>query len=518
MSNQSKSRQISDFLSQTALPSDTQLTYISGGVNYRISLTDFLSSIGVSGSIVQDGDSLGTPILNTAGSINNIRNLEPGAGIKTSVSPQNGATIEHNFKADVVGAQVVNDLTLSSPTFRSLVAGSGVSVSQSGNEIQIALTGTPASTKTVIVNSISDFPAAVAGVITLNDDTEYLIRNDISTSNRFVLGSNCVLDGASNIVIALTYTGTGVMFTSANKSWTIRNISAICLTGTFAAISGTGSETFQMLSVNVKASTLGTASSLAGFHIHDTEQTVTTNGFVFSGSNNVALIEASLSTISAGVLYDLGTSTFSGFSITDNFTTINGTSVFLSGAASSANMNAGSLGSVHNCRFFGTGTPLQTITTADSKWQFFLSDKIKDTTRDCLMSQVANATNTVITTVSTPVKLLGAWTEELADSFTTDATGKIIYTGLKDVEVNVDMSFTGAAVSGGSKDFAYYVAKNGATITNSGAANTASSSVAGRTSLMWRLSLVTNDYIEAFVENNTDTIDMLITNAVIRIA
>jgi len=133
------------------------------------------------------------------------------------------------------------------------------------------------------------------------------------------------------------------------------------------------------------------------------------------------------------------------------------------------------------------------------------------------MSQSANATNTVIAAINTPVKLLGAWTEQLADQFSTDATGKITYTGLKDIEVNVDMSFTGAAVSGGSKSFAYLVAKNGSVVTSSAAANTASSSVPGRTSLMWRLSLVTNDYIEAFVENRTDAIDMLITDAVLRI-
>jgi len=363
MSNQTNSRQISDFLSQASLPSDTQLTYISGGVNYRISLSDFIASIGVTGTIVQDGDPLGTPVLNTAGSVNNIRNLESGSGIKTSVSPQNGATIEHNFKADTVGAQVVDDLTLSSPTFRSLVAGAGMSVSQSGGEIQIALSGTPASTKTVIINSISDFPAAVAGVITLNDSTEYLIRNDISTSNRFVLGNNCVLDGASNIVVALTYTGTGVMFTSVNKSWTIRNISANCSTGSFCAISGTTSEIFQILGVKIAASSLGTVSGLAGFHIHDAQLNVTTTGFTFSGTNNVALIEASLGTINAGTLFNLGTATFAGFSVTDNFVTLNGTSIFLSGAAASANMIAGSLGAIHNCRFFGTGTPLQTILT-----------------------------------------------------------------------------------------------------------------------------------------------------------
>ena len=518
MSNQSSGRKISQFLAQTSIPSDAEITYISGNTNYRITLADFLSSIGVTGTIVQDGAVTGTPILNTAGSVNNIRNLEPGSGIKTSVSPENGATIEHNFSEDIVGVKLITDLTADSPIFRSLVAGSGINISGSGDEIQVALSAVPVSTKTVIVNDINDFPAAVSGVITLADDTEYAVRNDISTANRFVLGDNCVLTGSDAAVITLAYTGSGIMFTSLNKTWTLANITISCTSGTFIDFDGTSTEIFQIRNSVVIADTLGTIDDFSGIHFDDLQLTVATNGFLFGGTNGVILLEANLTTIGAGTLYDLGTATFGSFSVTDAFVTLNGTSVFMDGAASSANIDVGGLGSVHNCRFFGAGTPLQTIDPNDLRWQFFINDDIDDTHKDCLMSQISNVTETVITVASTPVKLAGTWTDEESQQFTTDATGKMTYVGVKDIDLNVDMSFSGAPVSGTNKDITFYVAKNGSVVTNSGAANRISAGSIARTSLMWRIPLSTNDYIEAFVENNTDTINVLITDAVMRVS
>jgi hypothetical protein len=192
--------------------------------------------------------------------------------------------------------------------------------------------------------------------------------------------------------------------------------------------------------------------------------------------------------------------------------------VFIDGAASSANLNSGGLGSVHNSRFFGTGTPLQTITTADVRWQFEINDDIADTSKDCLMSQIANATATVITVTGTPVKLAGTWTEEDAFFFTTDATGKMTFIGEKDIEVDVAFSFSAAPVSGTNKSTAFYVAKNGTHIPNSKAFNNLSAGNVSRTTLIWRVGLTNGDYIESFVANDTDTINILVTDAVMRLS
>ena len=518
MSNQSKDRKISELVAQTALPADAYITYISNNTNYRISLADFVASLGVTGTIVQDGDVLGTPVLNTSGSVNNIRNLEPGSGISTSVSPENGITIEHNFIEDTGGVTAVVDLTADQPKFRSFVAGSGISVGASNGEIQIALSGIPTSTKTVVVNSINDFPAAVSGVITLQGDTEYAIRSDITTADRFVLGNKTVINGSDSVVITLTYSGSGIMFTSLNDNWSASKITFSCTSGTFLSFTGTSTEIFQLHECVVTADILGTIDDFAGIHFDDTQFTVTTDGLLFGGVNGVILLEANLGVIAAGTLYDLGTATFSGFSVTDAFVTLNGSSVFLDGAVSSANITSGNLGSVHNSRFFGTGTPIQTISTADIRWEFRVNNGIPDTNKDCLMSQISNATATTIAIATTPVQLEGTWTEEDAFFFSTDTAGTMTYLGEKDIEVNVDMSFSAAPVSGSNKSVNFYVAKNGTHIPNSRAFNNISTGDLSRTTLLWRVSLSQNDYIEAFVANDTDTIDILVSDAVLRLS
>lgn len=518
MSNTSGNRKISQFLAQTSLPSDAFLTFVSSGTNYKISLSDFQASLGVTGSIVQDGDPLGTPILNTAGSVNNIRNLEPGSGIKTSVSPQNGVTIEHDFLEDTTGVELITDLSAAQPKFRSLVAGAGLNIAGSGDTIQVSLSAIPVSTKTIIVNDINDFPAAVSGVITLADDTEYAIRNDITTANRFVLGNNCVLSGSDNITVNLTYSGAGVMFTSVNKNWTIKNMTCTFSSGTFVDFDGTSVEVLQIVACKLIGSIIGTIDDFAGIHIDDTQMTIATNGILFGGTNGVILLESNLGAINAGTFYDLGTATFNGFSITEAFVTLNGSSVFLDGLTGSGNITTGNLASVHNCRFFGTGTPVQTIGVDDLRWAFFLNNNVDDTEKSALSSQVSNATETVIAVAATPVKLAGTFNDEHSPQFTIDSTGKMTYEGLNTVHADITMSFSSAPVSGSNKSINFYAAINGSVITNSRAFNNISAGDPARTTLVWHATISNGDYVEAFVANDTDTINVLVTDAVLRVS
>lgn len=72
-------------------------------------------------------------------------------------------------------------------------------------------------TNVVEVFNMNDFPAPSAGVITLATGTLYIIKAALSTSDRFVIPAFGVVNiTAENIQTnTLTYTGTGVLFTSA---------------------------------------------------------------------------------------------------------------------------------------------------------------------------------------------------------------------------------------------------------------------------------------------------------------
>lgn len=512
------SKKISDFLAwgNQAIPDSGSVTFVYNGVNYKQTYQNFVNNLGVTGSIAQDGAPTGTPILDIQGTVNAIRNLEDGSGVKTSVSPENGAKIEHNFIQNATGVALVKDLAVAQPEFRSIVAGSGVNVSATNGTIQIALSATPATTKTVIVNEIGDFPAPSAGVITLDANTEYAVRNDITTTNRFILSNNTVINGSDDSVVALTYTGAGVMFTANAADCKIRDIKTVCTSGTLLDFNGSGTEVFQFLSSTVDCATFGTIDGVGGLYIDGCVISCSTSGVSFGGANGVALIDSISATMAAGTFADLNAATFDGFSITECFVTVNGSSVFVDGAAGSANINAGGLGSIHNCRISGAGTALQTITDNDVRWQFLINDEIVDTHKDCLMSLIGNVTETVITVASTPVKVAGTWTQEHASQFSTDSTGKMTYNGIKETHFDVTFSFTGGPVAS-TKNYAFYLAKNGTVIPNSVAADSSSSTVPGRTTLVWRIPLVAGDYLEAFVENRDDTVNMLITDAVMRV-
>jgi len=176
----------SDFVSTSTVDDASFFDMVVNGTNLKIPKADLITALGMTGSLSQVGSVTGTPVLDAAASADKlIRNLESGSGVKASVSPENGITLEHNFTFDDTGAPLTPDSSATSPTIRSLVAGSGVSVGASGDIIQIALSAVPASTKTVVINQISDFPTAVVGVIPLAANTDYLLTNDMSTSLSF---------------------------------------------------------------------------------------------------------------------------------------------------------------------------------------------------------------------------------------------------------------------------------------------------------------------------------------------
>ena len=516
--NRAQGRKKSLFPGSTTIPAGATFDFVAPGVNYKILIEDMIAGLGVTGTIVQDGALTGTPVLDTQGSVNNIRNLEDGPGVKASVSPENGITLEHNFTADTGGVPILIDADQIAPKIRSITAGAGINVSSTNGSIQIALSSTPVSTKTVIVTQMSDFPAAVGGVIALDDDTEYAILNDLTTSSRFVLGNNTVLSGSDNAVVSLTYDNTGIMFTSVNKTWKIKGLTINCASGEFVHISGTASNVFQLSDCVVVANTLGEVNGMGGMQIDGVQFQVTTGGFIFSGAIQVALIEDLLTTISAGTMFSLGAAVFNALSFDNNFTTLAAGTTFLSGLAGSGNIAVGGLGTLHNSRFFGSGAALSGIADGDIRWQFFINDTIPDTHQDGMVSLSGNLTATTITAALTPVKIAGTWAVEHQSYFTCDTTGRCTYNGVKDTHVDITASFSGAPVSGTNKLIDFYAALNGSHIPKSGALNNLSAGDISRTTVVWRVTLSPGDYIEVFVENESDATDVLVTDAVLRVS
>ena len=195
----------SDFEALTSITPGSYFGFFYNGYNYKITYANFISGLGVTGTIVQDGAVTGTPVLDVSGTVNNIRNLENGSGITASVSAENGITLAHNFTVNSTGSPLMLNTSALSPTFVSLVAGTGITLAAASNTITI--TNAPAAaqvrgqvymqgnaTATVIASTAT--PVLVAGTWTV----------DLSTN------ATCTTAGR------ITYTGTTTQILTINAA------------------------------------------------------------------------------------------------------------------------------------------------------------------------------------------------------------------------------------------------------------------------------------------------------------
>jgi len=207
-------RKKSQFVAKTTVEAGGYFDYVVNGYNYRIAYTDFIGGLGVTGTIVQAGAVTAAPILDTQGTVNNIRGIENGSGIAANVSASNGVEIKHNFTASAVGTPVLLSTTATSPIIASLVAGSGISLAVSGttgieissvaNDIYAQSTMHGNATNTVIsvagtavlaagtwvAGLTSNFVATTAGRLTYSGSSTEVVGVQASLTLKPVSGNN----------------------------------------------------------------------------------------------------------------------------------------------------------------------------------------------------------------------------------------------------------------------------------------------------------------------------------------
>lgn len=179
----SQGRRKSRFPANTTIPSDATFDFVSNGVNYKITVADFFAALGVTGTIVQAGAETGTPVLDPQGSVNAVRNLENGPGVKAQVSPENGITLEHNFAQDAGGVPILLNAASEQPIFVSLSGGPGVSVELKDGVIVfsdgIPLSSLSTQTDGVTVPiSAQDTPVRIEGTWNNNGSSGFEVSGD----------------------------------------------------------------------------------------------------------------------------------------------------------------------------------------------------------------------------------------------------------------------------------------------------------------------------------------------------
>ena len=520
----SSGRRKSRFEAVTAVPAGAYQDLFMNGVNVKISYENYLAGLGVSGSIVQAGNVLGTPVLDIQGTVNAIRNIEDGSGIKSSISIENGLTLEHNFSFSTVGASLAVDPTAAQVAMRSVVGSDGINVSQSGEQIQVALVDAPQTTKTVIVNSIADLPTPDAGVITLVTETLYLFVNDVDIGANVLEagGPSVVIDGGDVALITLTSSTAGDLITSNGYGISVKNIMISAATARVFNVN----DTLLQTTCTIKDVTITVCDKvgifdgvsiglIADFFVG----TAVSGGIEFANPTNAFIIDRAIIVVTAGDCLTLGNAVFGGMTVSNCLFRLEGTATaVMSGLANSGNVEAIGSATFFNNRMLinSGGTELVGITNSDDRWEFLANDDIADTRPDSLISLSGNATQTLISGVNIPTMVAGTWVPQLESQIAADAAGRSTYTGGRGFTGPIDISFSLLTASGGDKQLTAYIAINGVVVPETGVQTTASSSKAGTGVCLWQHIFVAGDYVELFVENNSNT-DNIIVNSVHRI-
>ena len=511
----------SQFPSQTSLPSDAVIPYVSGSTNYTIALANFQASLGVTGTISQEGVT-GTPVLDVQGAAKKIRNLNSGFGIAIDLNEENGIDISTDFTFNDAVAAIVDDPLSSSPVFRSIVAGAGINVSEEAGRITISESGAPVGANVVVVYSESDFSTQDATTITLSSNTAYIFAAPVSTAKRFIVGSGVTITSYTNFVQTLEYTGTDVMFTIASGNVAIYALRFRCPNGTVFSHAGNGQlqmERSACLScVNVGTITAAGVTSLNWTNC--SFPAISGNGLVLSGTFFVCSFTKQYhqTTNASGILFDITGAIFSAFEIADaEFIGVAGTKA-LKGAAASANIISGSVATVRDSNLSGGGsTPLTGITISDIRWVFAGNGGTEDTIEDALIFFRNNVTATAIGVTNTPYLVAGTWVQSRVSKFTSTSAGRATFTAERAITVPVDVALQLKMASGGTVNVTTYLAKNGSVISDSAITSSVSSSSLTGVNIHWQITLNPNDYLEVFVANNTNTVGVIADQALLRI-
>lgn len=511
----------SDFVLVDSSESNDTFDLVRNGQNLKIKQSSLISDFGVSGTLETRGEVTGTPVLTVIAGVNYIRNILGGAGINVALSAQDGVEISHNFTADGTGTPVLINSGSDSPTIRSIQAGAGISVAGVGGIIQIASTGTPASSKTIIVYSIDDIldaaDSVVGDVVTLADNIEYKLENDVSSAYQFVMGSNTVLSGADRDLITLTYTGIYTMITAVDVDTKIKDINLSCGSGTlFDVSSTTGVHRFRAQNISAICDNVGTFDSLATITFLSANfNAVYTQGFEFAGTIEVIIMDLVGMVMPSGTgnAITLGTSVITYIIIDKGLISVNTSGYSISGLANSGNIATDGLGSITNSRNFGSAAISDNIYNTDNRWNFHANTELPDSYNTVLATH-GGATIT-ISVIATPVAITGTWTNQMLSRFTGTAAGVWTYTGIGDnIELNASLTVNMAL---GQDNVSFWLYKNGVQVTGSRTRGFIYTGRPNNIVLMWEDNAVTNDYYQIYVQNDDDTEDIIIVSATMRI-
>lgn len=365
------------------------------------------------------------------------------------------------------------------------------------------------------VNSKSDFPSPIEGVITLLPNVTYYITTTIDlTGDRLVGGENTVLLGSSSENCRLKSTGLGIGVPLFYTEWTtpVRHVTfqdvdtAIHIVGNVnppVALDWTG---VNFLNVD----NVGLIDTCDNF-IYSKGAILNSQNLQFSGTIGTVGVDNSIFVGGGGVgniLDILSTCTITRrFRLIYSSVVVFGSTVGINVDVSATIPTEGYI--LDTINFSAGGTYLSGVAYTDNKTRFVNSKGIENTAEIGNYYMTNNATATTISATNTPVKATGTTSANTINQKFTHSDNRLTYVGalIRDFQVTATVSLS----SGNNNLIGVYVAKNGVVISSSEMYSTTSSGgKAESITCQTILELNQNDYVEIWVENSTSVTNVTV--------
>jgi hypothetical protein len=316
------------------------------------------------------------------------------------------------------------------------------------------------------------------------------------------------------------------MFTSVNASWAINQLGFECPNGTLIDFSGAGISVVQdssIYAVKHLGSFTGTGTNFTNFNWSNVLiASITGQGFVFN--NDIRILSATkVFTVATSVthkLFDISNAVVSGGEFRDIEPSGPSGSSFLYALANSANISANNILTIESCGLGASAmAPLAGgITISDIRVEASDNGGLEDTISDALIYFNGNATNTTFSAVNTPTLINSStWATERLSKFSTNGSGKLTSLSEKRITFPTDDVFYVQATTGTPVTVSVYLALTGTILPSTKVTAQISNVSPSRFVIPWQLNLNVNDYTQAYIENNTNSTAVLVTNGIRRI-
>jgi hypothetical protein len=371
----------------------------------------------------------------------------------------------------------------------------------------------------IFINTKTDFPAAVGGVITLANNTTYFITTAIDlTGDRLVAGQNTTIIGGSSENCSITSTGlsSSTALITSNYSLPMRNISithgkALDLDGT-----GNASAALDWFGVNfVNCATVGTIKTYTNFIMTDCALLNSAN-MTFDGTiQTVGFISCLFSGIAGQTTLNFPST----LTITRRIRAVFSSFVAFGGATAiyvdpAVTFSAGAENYILiTCNFSGGATYVGGTNYTSNNALFQNCRGITNSANVGQMYFINDATPNSIASQGVFEKIEGTTIASSINQKFSHSLNRLTYVGGLTKEFVITASCSANSVTTPSAVLLVRIAKNGATIAESESQVTTSN--IGRNENFYCQAIVNlapNDYIELFIANDTSTNSVIVTD------